>query len=98
MYIISLFMEFILEKIVFLTPNNSIVHFRKLSHIISIKSFLIVKVYLAGRAPSKGLFRWWKSLGKVPVAFFVVIWQNLSNYRLTRLKRFVSTFTDKLYN
>lgn len=53
MYIIALFMEFILEKIVFLTPNNSIVHFRKLSHIISIKSFLIVKVYLAGRAPSK---------------------------------------------
>jgi hypothetical protein len=29
---------------------------------------------------------------------FVVIWQNLSNHGLTRLKRFVSTFTDKLYN
>jgi hypothetical protein len=45
-----------------------------------------------------GLFRWRKSLGKVPVALFVVIWQNLSNHRLTRLKRFVSAFTDKLCN
>jgi hypothetical protein len=45
-----------------------------------------------------GLFTRWKSLGKVSVSFFVVIWQNLSNHRLTRLKRFVSTFTDKLYN
>jgi hypothetical protein len=32
------------------------------------------------------------------VAFFVVIWQKLSNYGLTRLKRFFSTFTDKLCN
>jgi hypothetical protein len=32
------------------------------------------------------------------VVFFVVIWQNLSNHGLTRLKRFVPTFTDKLCN
>jgi hypothetical protein len=35
---------------------------------------------------------------KRTVAIFVVIWQNLSNYGLTRLKRFVSTFTYKLCN
>jgi hypothetical protein len=35
---------------------------------------------------------------KVTVASFVVIWQNLFNHGLIRLKRFVSTFTDKLYN
>jgi hypothetical protein len=35
---------------------------------------------------------------KIPVALFVVIWQNLSNHGLTRFKRFVSTFTDKLCN
>jgi hypothetical protein len=39
-----------------------------------------------------------KSSWKVTVASFVVIWQNLSNYGLTRLKRFVPTFTDKLCN
>jgi hypothetical protein len=37
----------------------------------------------------------WK---KILVALFVVIWQNLSNHGLSRLKRFVSTFTNKLYN
>jgi hypothetical protein len=35
---------------------------------------------------------------KVTVVYFIVIWQNLSNHRLTRLKRFVSTFTNKLCN
>jgi hypothetical protein len=39
-----------------------------------------------------------KSNWKVTVASFVVIWQNLFNYGLTRLKRFVPTFTDKLCN
>jgi hypothetical protein len=39
-----------------------------------------------------------KSGRKVIVASFVVIWQNLFNHGLTRLKRFVSTFTDKLCN
>jgi hypothetical protein len=39
-----------------------------------------------------------KSRRKVIVASFVVIWQNLSNHRLIRLKRFVPTFTDKLCN
>jgi hypothetical protein len=34
----------------------------------------------------------------VTVAYFVVIWQNLSNNGLTRLKRFVPTFIDKLCN
>jgi hypothetical protein len=34
-----------------------------------------------------------KNFGKkIHVAFFVVNWQNLSNYELTNLKRFVSTF------
>jgi hypothetical protein len=51
--------------------------------------------------------RWWlvkggfasrKSSWKVTVASFIVIWQNLSDYGLTRLKIFVSTFTDKLCN
>jgi hypothetical protein len=32
------------------------------------------------------------------VTSFVVIWQNLSNHILTRLKRFVPIFTDKLCN
>jgi hypothetical protein len=36
--------------------------------------------------------------GKNHVALFVVIWQKLSNHGLTGLKRFVSTFTDKLCN
>jgi hypothetical protein len=36
--------------------------------------------------------------GKYSYSTFVVIWQNLSNYELIRLKRFISTFTDKLYN
>jgi hypothetical protein len=35
---------------------------------------------------------------KILVTLFVVIWHNLSNHGLTRLKRFVSTFTDKLCN
>jgi hypothetical protein len=39
-----------------------------------------------------------KSRRKVTVASFVVIWQNLSNHGLNRLKRFVPTFTDKLCN
>jgi hypothetical protein len=39
-----------------------------------------------------------KSSWKVTVASFVVIRQNLSNYGLTRLKRFVPIFTDKLCN
>jgi hypothetical protein len=34
-------------------------------------------------------------LEKISVAFFVVIWQNLSNYGLTRNKRFISIFIDK---
>ena len=29
---------------------------------------------------------------------FVCLWQILFNYRLTRFKRFISQFTDKLYN
>jgi hypothetical protein len=37
-------------------------------------------------------------LVKIIVALFVVIWQNLSNYGLTRFKRFVSTFIDKPCN
>jgi hypothetical protein len=37
-------------------------------------------------------------LGKYFYSTFVVIWQNLSNHELIRLKRFISTFTDKLYN
>jgi hypothetical protein len=36
--------------------------------------------------------------GKNSCNTFVVIWQNLSNHELIRLKRFISTFTDKLYN
>jgi hypothetical protein len=39
-----------------------------------------------------------KSRWKIIVASFVVICQNLSNHRLTRLKRFVPIFTDKLCN
>jgi hypothetical protein len=35
---------------------------------------------------------------KYSCSTFVVIWQNLSNHKLNRLKRFISTFTDKLYN
>jgi hypothetical protein len=35
---------------------------------------------------------------KILVTFFVVIWQNLSNRGLTKLKRFVSIFMDKLCN
>jgi hypothetical protein len=46
----------------------------------------------------KGCVHFAKSSWKVTVASFVVIWQNLSNYGLTRLKRFVPTFTDKLCN
>jgi hypothetical protein len=45
-----------------------------------------------------GVFRCQKFLGKVSVALFVVIWQKLSNHGLTKLKRVVSTFTDKLCN
>jgi hypothetical protein len=45
-----------------------------------------------------GCFHFAKSSWKVTVASFVVIWQNLSNYGLTRLKRFVPIFTDKLCN
>jgi hypothetical protein len=45
-----------------------------------------------------GVFRCENFWRKVPVALFVVIWQNLSNHGLTRLKRFMSTFTDKLCN
>jgi hypothetical protein len=47
---------------------------------------------------SQGCVIFAKSMWKVTVASFVVIWQNLSNHGLTRLKRFVSTFTDKLCN
>jgi hypothetical protein len=36
--------------------------------------------------------------GKYSCSTFVVIWQNLSNYELIRLKRFISNFTNKLYN
>jgi hypothetical protein len=36
--------------------------------------------------------------GKYSCSTFVVIWQNLSNHELIMLKRFISTFTDKLYN
>jgi hypothetical protein len=43
------------------------------------------------------VFRLWKVF-KIFFSTFVVIWQNLFNHGLTRLKRFVSTFTDKLYN
>jgi len=32
------------------------------------------------------------------VAYFIVIWQLMSNYRLIRLKRFFSSFTVKLCN
>jgi hypothetical protein len=44
------------------------------------------------------VFRCENFWGKVFVAFFVVIWQNFFNHGLTRLKRFISTFTDKLCN
>jgi hypothetical protein len=48
--------------------------------------------------PGFGCVHFAKSRWKVIVLFFVVIWQNLSNHRLTKLKRFVPTFTDKLCN
>jgi hypothetical protein len=47
---------------------------------------------------SLGCVHFAKSRWKITVASFVVIWQNLSNHGLTRLKRFVPTFTDKLCN
>ena len=31
-------------------------------------------------------------------SIFIFIWQTLPNYNVTRLKRFISWFTDKLYN
>jgi hypothetical protein len=37
-------------------------------------------------------------LEKYSCSTFVVICQNLSNHKLIKLKRFVSTFADKLYN
>jgi hypothetical protein len=47
---------------------------------------------------ARGVFRREFFFRKVSVALFVVICQNLFNHGLTRLKRFVSTFTDKLCN
>jgi hypothetical protein len=49
-------------------------------------------------APIKAMFKFPKLFWKSTVILFVCIWQTLSNHGLTRLKTFVSTFTDKLYN
>jgi len=45
-----------------------------------------------------GVFSLRKVCEKVVVARFGFIWQLLSNYRVISFKRFVSSFTIKLYN
>ena len=47
---------------------------------------------------SKGVFSSRKVREKVAVAHFGFIWQLLSNHGVISLKRFVSSFTTKLYN
>jgi hypothetical protein len=47
---------------------------------------------------NRGCVQFRNTWGKYSCSTFVVIWQNLSNHKLIRLKRFISTFTDKLYN
>ena len=46
----------------------------------------------------QGLVYFQKILQNMNNSTFVCIWQILSNHRLTRLKRFVSQITRKLYN
>jgi len=43
-----------------------------------------------------GLVQFAKNVEKRHCSTFVFIWQTLSNYRVTRLKRFISRFTDEL--